>query len=1365
MLRTVAQRVAREAHVLLLDPLNTPDGGWSALAVQFGLHSTAKEFLGDLAASGGGTLFIDSLEMFVSPSKRRTVNDLLREVAAIDSFAVVVTARSEFGADGDDWLAVDAVTALGAPAIVPVTELDDEDVETLREQAPELRALLAPGYPAADIARNLYRLARLIKAPASATIRTEAALAGSWWKSGDYAPSEHQRSAQRLMADLADASIAGRDVVELREDTPARGHLLRSQTLSEVRRDQVSFYHDVLRDWAVGARLAEDPAIITGLDLSVPVSPRVARGVEFAARFALEAKTDCQGWLDLLGRLSPEGSHGSWRRHALLAIVRSELSPGLLERCTAALLANDGELLNELTTAIVAVETVSSAELMKDLPSKASAEASTPRSLRFAMTSSGPRLLQWCIHHAADMPVRAIAPVVKLVEVIFPFVANAPKLGAPIAEMLFSWLLQLDVRNAVVTIPQGAGPHRAFRVDRGRLVGELRTMALLLSSQAPDQLKAYLRALTAESDGYKVKEIRLLSTAIARSAPQELADLVAASLIEPEDDERRGRNSRDRALSFADSDYLPPSPAQAPFLDLLDASPEVGLALIRRLVDESVGFRSVGRIPGDDSIILALEDGPRSFPWIETYFWSRDQSGEYSTASGLMALEAWAHERIEAGDDIAAVLRDVLGPIGSATAYLLVAVDVLISHWPATRDQLMPFVSSPELLAIERQRSVHDGIVGARFGIGDEPKGRVRLADLQARPSRGVLLERLLPYYADDDAASRRVRELLDEAVARLGPYDEHADFGDPAFMGAYARNLVDPANWVPVEDGRSYRSPQAEADHLARLASAHSEHLKATGIEARISLATNDSARGSAGLAREAATYAQGALPDESEPDHGRMRSLRLVSTALLVARDGDDALLDEQEAWVREVISRSLAEEGERFVARGVLAYNRPALAALALVHLWRRKGQKEDRNELLALASRDDRAAAPAFAAAHGVINQVDVRVMKSALRIGFKASRWRWHPRDEDTDQTEAYVRKKRAEDQAAVAAEIAWLDGGQEPAWPTFPDEEPTLRIGSRIPSEIDEDEPRPARRKPVATIHADSQSAALWLGLVTDGLARPLWYEEIVDAYAEWSAKANGFGLQACAELNREPREWTHRFYQLIATAMLTGTSQRFDELANQIECLPDRSFGDVCETLIHAADVWYFNDPNRSPARPVALRERLVARALKLGRWRWGARPGDLGIDFHTGGVVAKLLMNTYDPFHGTESYLVPAIFDRIDPLLATVRPMMSSGPTQFIAHCMMNTLLVSPRARHLEFLLASVGDWYASLPTDASMWIELGIGRQVTEWFAAAATQDPTILSRNHPQRNIIDLTVGRLVGLGVAEAHEFEKRVAGG
>jgi hypothetical protein len=1364
VLRAAAQRVARDAHIFVLDPFNTPEGGWGALALRLGIQSTAREFLGDLASSGGGTLFIDSLEMFVSPSQQRTVNDLLREVAVIDGFSVVATARTEFGADGGDWLAEDAVAALGLPAIVPIGELLEDEVETLREHAQELRALLEPGHPAAAIARNLYRLNRLLRAPASAAIRSEAELADIWWRSGDFAPSEHQRSTQRLMADLADASLAGRDSIELREDPPARGHLLRSRTLRETHRDRLGFYHDVLRDWAVGARLRENPDIIAGGDLNAPVSPRVARGVEFAARFALEETTDCQRWLSLLVRLSPEGAHGSWRRQALLAIVRSELSSELLERCSTAMLANDGLLLNELTTAIVAVETVSSTEVMKDLAVETPTKGSPPSSLRLATTPSALNLLVWCLRHANEMPIRAIAAVVNLVKIMFLIVTTTPKVGQPIAEMLFRWLLQLDVRNADVIIPPTTSTERISRDDQMRLVADLRMVALVLSTQAPGQLKAYLRALAAENDHYKANKIRPFSRAIAQVAPQELADLTIASLIESENGGRHGRDSRDRVLSFNDTDYLPASPAQPPFLDLLEASPEVGLGLIHRLVDQSVLCHSGGKTPGSNGFTLFLDDGPRFFPWTATYLWSRDQAHEYSMASGLMALEAWAHGRVEAGDDISVVLKDVLGPVGSSAAYLLVAVDLLISHWPATRELLVPFVGNPDLLAIERRRGTNDSLISSRLPVGGEPKGRIHLADLQAKPSRGVPLERLLPYYLGHDETSNRVRSLLDEAVSGLGPYGENADFCDPAFMGTYARNVLDPQNWIPVEGGRAYQPPRAEAEHLAKLEQHYSPRQQAHEIEMRVLLATDDAAKGSAELARKAVTYAQGAVLEEDEPEDGRMRSTRLAAIAMLAARDGDDALLDEQEAWIRNVIARSLAGEKDRFGARDSLTYNRPALATLALIHLWRRKGLTADRNQLLALASRDDRSAVPAFLAARGVVEAIDARVIKSVIRIGLQASRWRWHPWDEEAEQTAAYEKRKREDDVASIVAEIAWLEGAAEPAWPTFPDEVPTIREGLRIRLPGPEDaELEPVERSaPVAIVRADSQSAALWLKLVTGDLPRMNWCSEIVDAYAEWSARANGFGLPVGAEVNQEPHEWNGRFYQLVATEILTGTEQRFDELVKQIELLPDRSFAHVCETLLHEADVWYFNDPKRSSNRPAALRSRLISRTLKLSSWRRGSHAGNLSIDSEMGGFAAQLLMNFHNPFQGTRSYLVPAVFDRVDPLLEVVRPMMSSGPTQFVALCTMNTLLVAPRARHLEFLLTAVVAWSKRLPTDASMWIDLGIGRKVVQWFEVAVAEDPGILAQSHPMRNLIELTIGRLVEAGVAEAHEFEKRL---
>src|SRR3546814_4046046 len=97
-------------------------------------------------------------------------------------------------------------------------------------------------------------------------------------------------------------------------------------------------------------------------------------------------------------------------------------------------------------------------------------------------------------------------------------------------------------------------------------------------------------------------------------------------------------------------------------------------------------------------------------------------------------------------------------------------------------------------------------------------------------------------------------------------------------------------------------------------------------------------------------------------------------------------------------------------------------------------------------------------------------------------------------------------------------------------------------------------------------------------------------------------------------------------FYVLVANELMDAGDNRFDELLAQIEGLPDRSFGDVSEIVLHAADVCYFNDISRSPERAVELRRRLVARASKLRYWNRDPRPGDLSVDRDTGGVVATL-------------------------------------------------------------------------------------------------------------------------------------------
>jgi hypothetical protein len=1367
VLKLIAERVGRESVLIVLEQVSTPAGGWAAFAQRHCIPGTAREFFNDLAASGGGLVVVDGLEMFTDPGTQLTVNQLLREAAAVPGFAVLATARGAEADGGNRWIRDDVIEAFGGVHPVTVGELTEDEVEVLSEQTPELRALLAPGHPASSIARNLYRLSRLVKLPGSADIRTEAELATRWWETADYSPGD-PRAGQRIIAELARIALTGGSTLDVRENSDALTHLARSLTLTEVRRDQFAFYHDVLRDWGIGSLIHEDGERLSGVDLTVPASPRVARGIEFAARLALERSDDGASWLRLLGRLSAPGAHGSWRRNALLAIVRSEIAGDLLERCSAALLGRGGALFVELVTTIAAVDTVSIAELYAKLEVKT--DKPLPKSLRTDTNGTGLWLLRWALAHRDTIPLQALDAVVNLVQIELQVLLALPALGTATADMLFGWLRQLDVRHAAVTIPSDPGSERLDGGARRRMIEDLRAMALLLAAQAPEAARRYLRDIDVERDSYKAKAVRQFGTVLAQVVPTELADLVANSLIEP----RRRRESSygvssGRAFSHADSDYLPASPAQPPFFDLLVHAKEVGLGLVRRLVAAAIDVHSDGRDPGENGYTIVFDDGPRFFPWKNTYFWSRDQAREYSAASGLKALEAWGHRRLDAGEPLEEVLADVLGPPGTPAAFLLVAVDILLSHFPATRSAMVPFLANPELLATERGRSSYDQMDTGRFAMRDEPQGAVSLADLRGRPSRSVMLENALPRYIYDDAASAKLRERLQAVIDGMEPYGDRADFGDPAFMGRHALNLVTPGNWVEVEGGRMYRAPAEEEEHLRRLGERHASFARASNMDARIHLATGGGEHATPETAWDAVEHASGALPDGTDADDPGSTSTRLIRTALLVARDGDDALLNAQEEWVREVVRRALAEQVDRYsVSNENLGYNRPALGALALLHLWRRRGLKSDRDELVAIAARRDRAAVPAFAAAVAMLAQTDPRLLKAGMRAAFAGMVWRWHRYDEDEELQKAFEKERDATTRAAVAAELAWLDGGAEPAWPPFPDEKPILRRTHRIRvPKYDEGQDDKAIADENAgdgsVLHVNSNAAAAWLQLLNDPQAKDLdWGGEVVSAYAGWSGRINGAGLSADAEVDRSPSEWNDQFYALFAAVLLDAGPAEFGPLVEQVTGLPDKSFGDVAETLILAADVLYFNDATRSPVRPVELREQLAARTMALRRWRNNYAPGELSIDYETGGVVARMLLNTHNPFTGTRSYLVPAVADRLDPLLDPLRALQMGGPTTFVAMCTMNMLLVAPRSRHLDFVLTAVEAWFERSSSDASLWVTAGVGRMVVQWFEATKLQEPAILEPAHPYRSRIDGVIGQLVSAGIAEAHEIERQI---
>ena len=459
-----------------------------------------------------------------------------------------------------------------------------------------------------------------------------------------------------------------------------------------------------------------------------------------------------------------------------MALVRSEIAAETLNRASAHLLADRARLLCELIRLVMAVESESAEKCYGGM-------GIDPRTIPAGISiPNGPswlRLILWLLKLGPSLPAAAIPDVVALYT-NWSIVLGGTDLCAPyIVRRFHEWLVE------IMRVPSGEERRRPFNGELapeevGRLAEDLRTGFLLLCNHAPELAATYLQSLKEHPYSDRAREgILKFRGVLAQAAPKELAELTADLLLPKEEEGDEASHGPFREpFTHANLNFVPASPAQGPFLELLVHAPQHGLPLIRKLVDHAVLFHTGGRDFGDDAMTIVFPDGSKVvFPWYRTYGWSRDLgSGPAVLASALMALEAYSHGRIEAGEPIGKVIADVIGAPNPPAAYLLVIVDLLLSHWPKSSVAAMPFLACPELLCLDRQRVVADNmeipdIFGLK-GLQKEPIGLSSINSLKTRPSRRSTLDQLLDFYAREKFGEHRtiLADLLRRAASRLGP-------------------------------------------------------------------------------------------------------------------------------------------------------------------------------------------------------------------------------------------------------------------------------------------------------------------------------------------------------------------------------------------------------------------------------------------------------------------------------------------------------------------------------------------------------------------------------------------------------------------
>ena len=1376
VMKHFAEQISAEAEVIVLSPSRIVPKGWLAMRAVLGFDGIAHDVLSELAGSGSGVIFVDSLD-FYGEEERLTVIDLIREAARIPGMSVIATARRDFGVAEASWLPADALDQLGRAKPVIVGELSDAETDELRNAAPQLIPLLADNHPARPVARNLFRLSRLAAGPSDGPMpRTEVEMAEQWWQTADGARDETHRDRTRVLTELARQALSRVEQLSVR-DLPAAAvdALVISETLRDLRNDRVSFRHDVLREWAIANLLFYDPEAREKLPLARNAPADLARGTELAARMAIE-RADAERWHSFFGILRREAVNESWSRAALLALVRSEIATETLEKASAYLLAGRGVLLRDLIRIVMAVESEPAA---KRFAAAGIDLQFIPAGLTVPNWPTWLPLIIWLLKLGANLPASAIPDVVDLYSAWAMGFLGKDATTPYLVPWFHRWLMEIETGREGVRFEDQRRPFNGELTPEqiGKLATDLRTNFLAFSNHTPKLAADYLRSLRRRRyNDEALNGIIKFRGALAQAAPKELSELTLEYLMRQENDEDGPFRE---PFGHRDLDFVPASPAQGPFFELLLHAPEQGLSLIRQLVDHAISFMSGGQNFGVNAIRMAMPDGSeRVFPWYESYSWSRDLgAGPSAIASALMALEAWAHNRVDAGESIDKVLADVIGRENAPAAYLLVAVDLLLSHWPKSRKVAIPFLASPELLCLDRERLVADNMrvpdIFVLNSLQREPVGLATLDSLKARPSRRHSLDELLTEYPLDESKEDRdlLAELLRRAVSRLGPAKKESTLRDPDFMVIHALNLIDPINWQkrtvqgkdgPVE-GWEYVAPVTESEHLKPLQDAARERQVNAGMQSQITIALNKPGQPLQFVAAVVA-WAQWVVhqPCEGETEQW-IRDKAIVTAAMIAARDGDADLLATHAAWARDILKRGLkAKNDPVHRTRSGLQFNPIAIAFVGIVFLMKNSAGAEDIRTILETAGDDNPAAAQGLSTVAAVLADIDERLPRAVLRCAFAACVQPHRSWDRPEEEYLARCETHRREVEAVVAAELAWLSGmPEEPEWPQFELRPAHPRHCSSVVN-------RRAQRQGENVnpeLYTDHQAAALWLGNtanIFDVVKRP-WLRDIVRAYSRWTNVANGSELDEGDDADHRPTEWNNAYFNLLAHCLPGLPREQMHEIALAPICgLPDEAFLDVMTVLLRSVDAVYFDERGLQGIEAVHIRSVLAEKLMKTRDWEWQRRNHSKSISMNLAPALAVLLFNDYGRFQPSKCYLNAKGIDRLDPFLPLLQQIAETGPFLFLAIFLLNLLEVSPRPTHLPLIVAAGKGWLASNPDDRVFWIDHSVGRRLCSVMEAVFTLDPKLFGTDQPLRNDIDSLLSGLVRLGVPEAHALENSV---
>jgi hypothetical protein len=1166
--------------------------------------------------------------------------------------------------------------------------------------------------------------------------------------------------------------------------------LLRFDSLREDIRGATVAFPDVLRDWSVGFLLHEEAERLQSLPMDKPLPPGLARGVEIAARLAIDSNATGARWLLLLTAVEREGCHGSWKRPVLLALPRAEQAFVLYQNLKTVLLDASGRLLTEIIRLTIAVDSEPLAKVVARVqPSVAIPSGATdfivPKGLSWTC------LVLWLVAEAKSLPTALIPDISKVFRAWLIATQNqSPEFNATIVELLFEWLTRIEAamtprvfRDIRAAPPDLNIPHLSDVRD------DIGMTAFAFSHLNSSAANGYLSRLNPDTVRHHDAEAILRAPGtLPKAAPAAFVNFTLGALIEKEDRNELYRNRRDFGpFDIHEHLFLPASPGQGPFFELLENAPAEGLRLIRVLVEDATQWRRNQYVDARQRfprISIPFPGGTKSFEgdW-SVYQWARSRVPSMIVASALMALEAWGHHQIETGRPFEEVLHEVLGSDGSSLAFVSVAVDLVLSHWQEARETAWSMVATPKLLEFDDARLSIDlgGAYRMPSIVPEVNTWRVKRADLDARPSRRNRLSNTIGDYVFH-APPQQLQALRAALEQARNEIRQMPNEGEDPIKGLRATaeravRMTYTEHWrlakISLEDGSQtevrqfQRDPEEERLFDAKAARVDAKTRHHT-VRDKIQLALFDRDKSTAEIVAEAIEWARAqpanvelelAEDDDLEKFNKEWDRRAVVMAAALGARDYEALDRSDVLAWALPVL-QSAAAGKEEFSGNDQIEFNATAIGALGLVAVYLEDQDVVTHDTLLRLAGHQQLAVLRVLGDHLLDFARLDAKLPRALIRIVMAGS---VHPRRGDTDRLHhANQRAYRKKIKAAVAAEQQWLDGSKdEQAWPQLPACRSRPHRGIRIGAWAEDNDQELNEEPPDYYVDQHTLGAlAGYLIHLTVG-EMPRWVVTLAEHLMRWTDEANGPHGEKDRDRDNRPFTWNSHFFDFLG---IFCVALPHDDVVTMflepITRFKDEAFHDATAGFLRGLDRAMQATDTKKPENPAAIRALLADRIRRGWNFKRLGHEKSFRSETHAGDALNAMF---YQPprFANNGRPSVPDNWTGLDATMPTLTGLVTGAPSSgYLATLFLNLVEPSPRAALLPFVVQATTAWCSAYGVDTNFWSE--IGGRVCAWLDRAFTADSTSLGALSEVVEDLLKCLDILIRSGVAQAREIEEQI---